>query len=314
MPSPPATGYRWGTNPFLPYSSLAITTRFDDVAPHDITTSQSNVVVNTFSGACAYWTATAYLIGECDFGQATTPATFNFTVKGLSGIPIDPVVCEVPLGFPDPPAEYTSAVLQYLDCVNDIWVGVTTPSGTPNGSDASYTDYSGTFPIGITARYFRVLATNFSCSVFASAGATAAHVLVSDFRITGTLIPILTPVGLAWAGVCEGSQATLTWNPVSNAGSYNLYKDGVLYAAGITATMKVVTGLTIGTTYNFTVSAVDICGFESVQSAPVSVTPCANGNGWSNDANPPPLNPADWTDDCLWSTQSGWTDDTGLPF
>lgn len=59
----------------------------------------------------------------------------------------------------------------------------------------------------------------------------------------------------------SATSAELTWNPVTDAASYNVYQDGVLVAT-TTTTTATVTGLTEGGTYTFTVTAVDAAGNE----------------------------------------------------
>ena len=64
----------------------------------------------------------------------------------------------------------------------------------------------------------------------------------------------------------------LIWTAVTGATSYNVYKDGVLYAENITDTSKALTGLCPNTAYSMQVTAVvGTCG-ESAKSDALSVT------------------------------------------
>lgn len=82
----------------------------------------------------------------------------------------------------------------------------------------------------------------------------------------GPTIPA-APAGLA-VGTTTASSVSLSWNAVSGATGYTVYKDGakVTTTTGNSAT---VTGLTANTAYQFTVTATNAAG-ESVKSASVS--------------------------------------------
>ncbi|MFF2503211.1 chitinase [Streptomyces sp. NPDC058067] len=84
------------------------------------------------------------------------------------------------------------------------------------------------------------------------------------------------PAGLS-AGATTTSSADLSWNPVTSATGYNVYRDGskVASVSGASAT---VTGLTAGTSYSFQVSATNSAG-ESAKSAAVTATTKASGGG-----------------------------------
>jgi glucose/arabinose dehydrogenase len=73
----------------------------------------------------------------------------------------------------------------------------------------------------------------------------------------------------------SGTSATLTWDPsTDNVGvaGYRVY-DGTTPVATTTDTSATITGLTLGKTYHFTVTAFDANGNESAQSDPVTVIP-----------------------------------------
>ncbi len=93
-----------------------------------------------------------------------------------------------------------------------------------------------------------------------------------------------TPAGLA-AGTPTASAVPLSWNAVSGATSYKVYKDGAL-AATVTGTATTVTGLTADTAYSFQVAASNAAG-ESAKSAAVSArTAKTGGGGGDNPAVP----------------------------
>ncbi len=94
------------------------------------------------------------------------------------------------------------------------------------------------------------------------------------FSSSSDTTPPAAPTGLT-ATSGDGT-AALTWtaNTESDLAGYNVYQDGVkINTSLITGTSNTLTGLTNGTTYNFSITTVDTSGNESVQSSSVSVTP-----------------------------------------
>ncbi|UZJ29454.1 chitinase [Streptomyces endophytica] len=84
------------------------------------------------------------------------------------------------------------------------------------------------------------------------------------------------PGGLT-AGSVTSSSVTLSWNPVSGATGYTVYRDGAKSATtgGSSAT---VTGLSPSTSYRFQVSATNAAG-ESARSAEITATTSPSGGG-----------------------------------
>jgi hypothetical protein len=98
---------------------------------------------------------------------------------------------------------------------------------------------------------------------------------VSLFVITPGSAAPASPTGLTAAA--GNAQVTLTWNPVSGAASYKVYRGTAsggetLLQSGVTAAGFTDTGLTNGTAYYYRVSAVN-SGGESALSAEASATP-----------------------------------------
>ncbi|MEW2347792.1 glycosyl hydrolase family 18 protein [Streptomyces sp. NPDC006684] len=83
------------------------------------------------------------------------------------------------------------------------------------------------------------------------------------------------PGGLK-AGAAAATSVPLSWNAVTNATSYNVYRDGAKVQS-VTGASATVTGLTAATTYSFQVTAVNAAG-ESPKSAAVSATTTSGGN------------------------------------
>jgi chitodextrinase len=80
------------------------------------------------------------------------------------------------------------------------------------------------------------------------------------------------------ATVVSTTQIDLSWSAVSEAVSYKVYRDGT-HIASPTTTSYSDTGLVSGTTYSYTVSAVDAYGIESEQSSAISATTFSVGGG-----------------------------------
>jgi len=102
------------------------------------------------------------------------------------------------------------------------------------------------------------------------------------------------PAGLAVTGVTSSS-ASLSWTEASGsdpAASYDVYENGSL-AASAKTTSATVTGLAAGTTYQFTVAAVDAAGNSSAPSAAVSATTSGSSGASSNWRSPVYLMPLD---------------------
>ncbi|MFC5197435.1 chitinase [Streptomyces kaempferi] len=84
------------------------------------------------------------------------------------------------------------------------------------------------------------------------------------------------PAGLAVSSTTSSS-VSLTWNTVSGATGYNVYRSGTKVTA-VTGTSATVTGLTASTSYPFQVTATNSAG-ESVKSATVTGTTNASSGG-----------------------------------
>jgi chitinase len=84
------------------------------------------------------------------------------------------------------------------------------------------------------------------------------------------------PNGLTVSGTTSSS-VSLSWNPVSNATGYGVYRDGTKVTA-VTGTSATVTGLAAATSYSFQVTATNAAG-ESVKSTAVTGRTATTGGG-----------------------------------
>lgn len=145
-------------------------------------------------------------------------------------------------------------------------------SSTPPETSFSYSAHSQTITglLPGTRYYYRVRGADAAGNQYTSADGT--------YFITTAAVPPPTPP-LSLAGVAGDTTASLSWQPPTGSGTitgYRVYKDTVLYASP-TGTSQLVSGLTNGVSYSFTVSAVNAAG-EGTQTSPVTVTPAASGS------------------------------------
>ncbi|MFB7966996.1 chitinase [Streptomyces rubiginosohelvolus] len=156
-----------------------------------------------------------------------------------------------------------------------VYLGAT---GTGTTDVSTWTQSSGAWKQLTTT--FRTGPSTTSVSVYTHGWyGTPAH-YVDDLTLVGpggdpVVIPAV-PAGLKTTAIASSSVA-LSWNAVSGASGYNVYRGGakVATATGPSAT---VTGLTPSTAYSFQVSATNAAG-ESAKSAAVTATTTAGGGG-----------------------------------
>ncbi|WP_330459545.1 glycoside hydrolase family 18 protein [Streptomyces sp. NBC_00820] len=86
-----------------------------------------------------------------------------------------------------------------------------------------------------------------------------------------------TPAGLAVAGTTSSS-VSLTWNTVSGAMGYNVYRGGTKVTA-VTGTSATVTGLSASTSYSFQVTATNSAGESAKSGAVTGTTSSGTGGG-----------------------------------
>ncbi|MFF7015050.1 MULTISPECIES: glycoside hydrolase family 18 protein [Streptomyces] len=103
---------------------------------------------------------------------------------------------------------------------------------------------------------------------------------VDDLTLVGpggdpVVVPAV-PAGLKTTATTSSS-VSLSWNAVSNASGYNVYRGGTKVASA-TGPSATVTGLAASTAYSFQVTATNAAG-ESAKSAAVTATTTAGGGG-----------------------------------
>jgi len=83
------------------------------------------------------------------------------------------------------------------------------------------------------------------------------NALKSNLNLTCSITPPPGTFTLTATPECNGttSQVKLTWTTSANATSYDLYRNGVVYAGNITGTQYTNTAVTVGTNYTYSVKA-----------------------------------------------------------
>ncbi|MGE6226631.1 lytic polysaccharide monooxygenase [Paenibacillus chitinolyticus] len=105
-------------------------------------------------------------------------------------------------------------------------------------------------------------------AIWEVSGAPTAYVNVTDADFGGgSALP--APANLASTAVTDNS-VSLSWASVAGAASYQVYRDNVAVGT-TTSTSYTNTGLSSGTSYSFTVSAIDSSGKASPSSSVVTV-------------------------------------------
>src|SRR5438445_6287455 len=130
------------------------------------------------------------------------------------------------------------------------------------------TSYANTGLAAATTYSYTVLAYDTSWNASAQSSAVSA----TTKALADTQAPSI-PANLA-ATVVSSSQIDLSWSPAAdNVGvtGYRVYRNGTFVASPTGPSARIV-GLSAGTTYSFTVAAVDAAGNASALSAPLSVT------------------------------------------
>lgn len=155
-----------------------------------------------------------------------------------------------------------------------------TGAATDNGSIVSYAvSLTGATAVNDSAagsgasfsKSYNLASGYYTGSVTASdnLGQVSANCAIAQFLV-GSPPAILPPAGLAVTSTTASSVA-LTWNVVSGASGYSIYRNGSkVNSSANTSTSYSDTALTASTTYSYQVSSLDASSAESTLSASVS--------------------------------------------
>jgi hypothetical protein len=195
--------------------------------------------------------------------QPTAAGTVANFVTGGGGGTLEPV---------DPNGDNgANAICTPMLAIAKVFALGWTPSASSNPGSSCSTGKVATTPTSAldVFNYLKVTVTGSVVSV------TAYNALnqpfdSASFTYSGSSppppTPPATPTGLAGSGVST-SQVNLTWNSSTGATGYDIYRNGAKVGADLTGTSFQDTGLSPGTTYDYTVDAYDTAG-SSAQSTP----------------------------------------------
>jgi poly(hydroxyalkanoate) depolymerase family esterase len=134
-----------------------------------------------------------------------------------------------------------------------------------NSSPVTGTSYTDSGLTAGTAYSYTVASVDSSGNVGAQSGAVSA-------TTTGSNPGLPAPTGLT-VGTVTSSSIALSWTAVSGASGYDVYRNSTqVNASAVTGTGYTDTGLATGTSYSYTVAAVDSTGKIGAQSAAVTGT------------------------------------------
>jgi hypothetical protein len=215
------------------------------------------------------WYSSYYTTTEESYSFTATNSTYGFVVEADNASGITHTITVSDAVRPDAPTNFIATSSSYYH--NLSWTAVTgatkyniyystTPGTGTNGtkvtsSTTSYSHYT-------TSLYYYVV--------------TAVAGTVESLTTAEVACGPLPASPTSFTATASDGQVTLTWNPVIDATSYNMYyyvsgsSSNSTTRTGITSPY-IVTGLTNGTTYYFSVSAVNSYGTSSATST--SATP-----------------------------------------
>jgi titin len=235
-------------------------------------TDQGSTPIATVTGA----STSSYLDSTAQTNNTYTYSVESFNTIGSSAPAVAPAITVVP------------APLAPAGLVATPTSGEVTVSWQAATYATSYTLYSGASSIwtGTATSYLATGLTNNTAYTYYVTAAGLGGTSTDSATVAATPEPRpQAPTGMtATAGA---SQVSLSWTapsvqPAQVPLTYTLYQGGVIAQTGISSTSTTVTGLTNGTSYSFTVTAIDAYGQSSDQSAPAVAIPIGAPGAVSN--------------------------------
>jgi len=210
-------------------------------------------------GAPHAFTVTAFdaAYNESEFSNAMTIAS------------ADDLAPAIPAGLAATADVHGEAIALAWDAVSDA-VGYKLYRDGVEIADVSGTSYADSGLADGTAHSYTVAAYD-----------AAGNVSAASDGVTATPADLTAPnppTNLTAADVPadNGGSVTLSWDAVSDATSYTLYRDGLPIASGLSSVSYTDATAITGTTYSYAVSATDAAGNESAASAPASAASLDN--------------------------------------
>ncbi|MFF3517282.1 PHB depolymerase family esterase [Streptomyces sp. NPDC002573] len=214
-----------------------------------------SLIKNSDSGYTGPWPRVAIWQGSSD--TTVNPAELTYNMDGWTNVW---GIGQTPSSTKSLPGSTTENI--YDDANGNPAVETYSISGMGHG--LAVNPGSATNQCGSTGTYY----LNYICSSYYTA---------QFFGLDAT--GPAAPTGLAVTATTDNS-ASLSWNAVSGAAGYDIYRNGTLVnTSAVTATTYTDTGLTAGTAYSYTVAAVDSSDNIGTQSAAVSATTTGTNPG-----------------------------------
>jgi predicted phage tail protein len=223
----------------------------------------------------------------------TNGTSYTFTVRAVNVIAAGPNSAAsnsvIPATVPTPPTGVSavrgnqSATVSWVAPSNNGGLPITgyTVTSSPGGVMATTTGALGVVVNGLTngqSYTFTVVATN---GVGPSAPSTAS------LSVTPATLPGIPGTPSAVRG---NQQVTLTWTPAASNGAsisqYTIVSNPATLPVTAFSTNAIVTGLTNGTTYTFTVSAINALGPGPMSMPSNPVVPGVNLRAIASDSSP----------------------------
>ena len=193
-----------------------------------------------------------------------------FTLQDNYGAPVEPTPS---LTF----TQYGISAFQVQYLNGSTWVDV--PGGNVTGNNLVWRKFT-----------FAPISTN-AIRVLVNAGLNGYSRIAEVEAWTATGVadttPPTVPANLS-ASTVTATGATIAWTASTDdvgVTGYQVFRNGTPVPGTVTGTSFTDTGLAPATTYNYTVSAFDAAGNNSVQSSPLPVTTAAAGTGPVNVAS-----------------------------
>jgi alpha-L-fucosidase len=225
--------------------------------------------------------ASRYLTKTYDFNNPTPYPYYRLNITANYGGSTNQIQLSE-LTFLSAPTDAGDKTLPVVTLPSSMTVATNNPAGAIVNFNVTATDaVSGTLIPTCTPSSGSLFAPGVT-SVQCSASDLAGNTSTGSFTITVNLLPA-TPNGLATT-IGDGSVG-LSWNAVTNALTYNVYRSlasgsqGSVVATNIAALNFNDSGLSNGTTYYYTVSGVNVVG-EGLPSTQIGATPLSGYQQW----------------------------------
>jgi endonuclease I/chitodextrinase len=162
-------------------------------------------------------------------------------------------------------------VIQFLS-YEGVFVATNGPANGMTSTDIGVSQ-NGTEAIGLSLQ-LKGTGTKYSDFTWQTSAASTYGAINNGQSFSTIKIPLTAPINLVASNITQ-TTATLSWDAVTTAASYEIY-NGTTQVAATTSTTFTITNLTANTDYNFTVVALDADDNTSTASSVVNVKTLIN--------------------------------------